>query len=59
MHNTLYLIGGAGRKCERDNSTVSVGTIDVWNEEAKEWCMRTELAIPRHNHSVAYFGKYI
>lgn len=56
-YDTLYVIGGAGRKSERDQNTASIGTIHAWNEEAQEWSLRTELAIPRHNHSVSYLGK--
>ena len=57
MNDTLYLIGGAGRVTERDRTTVSVGAIDIWDIENKQWCLKSEMSIPRHGHSVAYIGK--
>ncbi|XP_067005095.2 actin-binding protein IPP-like [Anabrus simplex] len=56
MNDSLYLIGGAGRMTERDHTTSSLGVIDVWNIQAKEWHLQAEMSIPRHGHSVAYLG---
>ena len=57
MNDTLYLIGGAGKLTERDKTTISVGAIDAWDTENKQWCLKSEMNIPRHAHSLAYIGR--
>lgn len=59
MNDKLYLIGGAGRITEKERNTSSVSAIDVWDQHDREWKLKTELAIPRHGHCVAYLGTQI
>lgn len=59
ISDRLYLIGGAGRMTEKDKTTTSLGTIDVWDVNTANWQNLTEMAIPRHGHAVAYLGTQI
>ncbi|KAK9732272.1 Kelch motif [Popillia japonica] len=59
MSDRLYLIGGAGKIKIKDKTTSSVKEIDIWNEDTREWEYKTEMAIPRHGHCVAYLGTQI
>ncbi|XP_069703946.1 uncharacterized protein [Periplaneta americana] len=59
LRETLYLLGGAGRISESERTTNSVGDIDVWDAESRQWCLKTEMKTPRHGHSVAILGTQI
>ncbi|XP_018896726.2 uncharacterized protein [Bemisia tabaci] len=57
--DSLYFIGGAGRQNEKETTTYSISAIDSWDDLKKEWYLETEMAIPRHGHSVCYLGSQI
>lgn len=61
MSDRVYLIGGAGKKTDdyEKGETASVATVDAWDVNNAEWRSLTEMAIPRHGHSVAYLGTQI
>jgi Kelch motif len=59
MSDQLYLIGGAGKIDDKQKTTTSCADIDIWDYKTMEWKHHTDMAIPRHGHSVAYLGTQI
>ncbi|XP_059057175.1 uncharacterized protein LOC131850828 [Achroia grisella] len=56
MNDKLYIVGGAGKKSDKDKTASSVGAIDVWDWKDRAWIPATEMSIPRHGHALAYLG---
>ncbi|XP_052757570.1 uncharacterized protein LOC113517602 isoform X1 [Galleria mellonella] len=56
MNDKLYIIGGAGKKSDKDKTASSVGAIDVWDWKDRAWKHETDMSIPRHGHALAYLG---
>lgn len=54
LKGNLYLAGGASKRSS--TAATSTPSIDIWDERNKEWKLKTEMSIPRHNHSVAFVG---
>ncbi|KAM3963093.1 uncharacterized protein ACR2FA_002859 [Aphomia sociella] len=56
MNDKLYIVGGAGKKSDKDKTASSVAAIDVWDWKDRVWKQETEMSIPRHGHALAYLG---
>ncbi|KAH9637908.1 hypothetical protein HF086_013394 [Spodoptera exigua] len=56
MNDKLYIVGGAGKVSDKEQTVTSVGAIDVWDWKLRKWRQETEMSMPRHGHALAYLG---